>query len=85
MRVVVALSLPDGDLEFELDGQPGVPRVGETAEDERPVGLAGLHRGEQAGDQPGPLGAMRMLSTGKCRPERLIVFRGAERMVVEID
>lgn len=40
---------------------------------------------EQAGDQPGPLGAMRMLSTGKCRPERLIVFRGAERMVVEID
>jgi|GEM_PF-2540172 hypothetical protein len=39
---------------------------------------------EQAGDQPGPLGAMRMLPTGKCYPERLIVFRGVERMVMEI-
>lgn len=39
---------------------------------------------EEAGDQPGPLGDMRMLASGKCRPERLIVFRGGERMVVEV-
>ncbi len=40
---------------------------------------------ELAGQQPGPLGPMRLTPSGKTSPERLIIFRGQAYSILEIE